>query len=179
MNIEWIRTFCLSMPYATEQIQWGNDLLFKVGGKMFAGMPLKPAPVWLTFKADPEEFYDLVEQPGIIPAPYMGRAKWVAMQNENALPRDEVKRLVKKSCELVFAKLPKKLQAELASGKLREKKGAAKNAVETKQIQKELNGLRAQNTGAPLAAGRASAGACKLPKRRRSKYAWPSDITPV
>jgi predicted DNA-binding protein (MmcQ/YjbR family) len=126
MNIEWIRQYCLSMPYATEQIQWGHDLLFKVGGKMFAGTPLEPAPVWLTFKADPEEFYELVERDGVIPAPYMARAQWVAMQNENALPREEVKRLVKKSYEFVFAKLPKKLQAELASGKRAKIKPAKK-----------------------------------------------------
>jgi len=137
MNIEWIRQYCLSMPYATEQIQWGNDLLFKVGGKMFAGMPLEPAPVWLTFKADPEEFYELVEREGVTPAPYMARAQWVAMQNETALPREEVKRLVKKSYEFVFAKLPKKLQAHLASGKRMKAKSAKKEASRRKSSLKQ------------------------------------------
>jgi predicted DNA-binding protein (MmcQ/YjbR family) len=116
MDIEWVRQHCLSLPYTTEQIQWGNDLLFKVGGKMFAGMPLEPAPVWLTLKADPEEFAELVERQGVIPAPYMARAKWIAIENERALPRDEVFRLVNKSYELVFANLTKKLQAELTAG---------------------------------------------------------------
>jgi predicted DNA-binding protein (MmcQ/YjbR family) len=117
MDIEWVRQHCLSLPYTTEQIQWGNDLLFKVGGKMFAGMPLEPARVWLSLKADPEEFAELIENPGVIPAPYMARAKWIAMENERALPRNEVLRLVSKSYEMVFAKLTKKLQADLAAGK--------------------------------------------------------------
>jgi predicted DNA-binding protein (MmcQ/YjbR family) len=117
MDIEWVRQHCLSLPYTTEQIQWGNDLLFKVGGKMFAGMPLEPARVWLSLKADPEEFAELIENQGVIPAPYMARAKWIAMENERALPRNEVLRLVSKSYELVFAKLTKKLQAELAAGR--------------------------------------------------------------
>ena len=35
MTLETLRTLCLSFPGATEQIQWGSDLVFKVGGKMF------------------------------------------------------------------------------------------------------------------------------------------------
>ena len=84
---------------------------------MFAGMPLEPARVWLTLKADPEEFSELLEHQGVIPAPYMARAKWIAIENERALPRTEVFRLVTKSYEMVFANLTKKLQAELAAGK--------------------------------------------------------------
>ena len=44
LDIDWLRKICLALPGATEQIQWGNDLLFKVGGKMFAVAPLEPAP---------------------------------------------------------------------------------------------------------------------------------------
>jgi predicted DNA-binding protein (MmcQ/YjbR family) len=117
MDIEWIRQYCLSHPHTTEQIQWGSDLLFKVGGKMFAGVPLEPARVWLTVKADPEEFPELIERQGVIPAPYLARAKWIAIENERSLPRTEVLRLVSKSYEMVFANLSKKLQAELAVGK--------------------------------------------------------------
>ena len=135
MNIEWVRQHCLSLPYTTEQIQWGNDLLFKVGGKMFAGMPLEPARVWLSLKADPEEFAELVENPGVIPAPYMARAKWIAIENERALPRDEVFRLVSKSYEMVFAKLTKKLQAELAAGSAK-KTGAPSSKRKSKAAKK-------------------------------------------
>jgi predicted DNA-binding protein (MmcQ/YjbR family) len=131
MDIEWIRQHCLSLPYTTEQIQWGNDLLFKVGGKIFSGMSLDPGPVWLMLKADPEEFSELVERQGVIPAPYLARAKWVAIENERALPRSEVVRLVNKSYELVFANLSKKLQAELATGK-KSKSGAVRSKPKAK-----------------------------------------------
>ena len=141
MDIEWVRQHCLSHPYTTEQIQWGNDLLFKVGGKMFAGVPLEPAPVFLTVKADPEEFAELVEHPGVIPAPYLARAKWVAIENERALPRTEILRLVSKSYELVFANLSKKLQAELAAGK-KSKTGARqlKSKAKPKKIRPRKKG---------------------------------------
>lgn len=54
-------------------------------------MPLEPAPVCLSFKCSPEEFAEMVERPGIIPAPHMARAFWVALQNENAWPRQEIR----------------------------------------------------------------------------------------
>lgn len=133
MNIEWVRQFCLSLPCTTEQIQWGNDLLFKVAGEMFAAVPLEPARVWLTFKCPPEDFSELTERPGIIPAPYLARAKWVAMENEEALPREEVLRFVKKSYEMIFAKLTKKVQAELQSGEMKKHKASVKKTSARKR----------------------------------------------
>ena len=117
MNVDWLREVCLSFPGATEQVQWGNDLLFKVGGKMFAVTPLEPAPVCLSFKASPENFADLTERPNIIPAPYLARAQWVALETKDALPRDELAHLLRESYDLVFAKLPKKSKDTLSTAK--------------------------------------------------------------
>src|SRR5919112_4244551 len=114
MALEWFRQHCLSFPHATENVQWGNDLVFKIGGKMFAVLALEPSEHLCSFKCTPEEFVELTERPGVVPAPYMARAHWIALQNENALARADVKRLVRRSYDLVFAKLPKKAQAALA-----------------------------------------------------------------
>jgi predicted DNA-binding protein (MmcQ/YjbR family) len=113
MNLEWMRAHCLSLPHTTEQIQWGDDLVFKVGGKMYAVAVLVPHRVSLSFKTTPEEFAELVERPGVIPAPYSARNHWVALESQDALPRAEIKQRLSRSYELVFAKLPKKTQAEL------------------------------------------------------------------
>jgi predicted DNA-binding protein (MmcQ/YjbR family) len=107
MNIDQLRKICLSFPGVTEQIQWGDDLLFKVGGKMFAITPLEPARVWLSLKADPEEFDELTERPGITPAPYLARAKWIAIETPQTLPMTEITALLRKSYDLVVAKLPR------------------------------------------------------------------------
>ena len=116
MDIEWVRRYCMAMPHATEQVQWGHDLVFKVGGKMFAAGPLEaPFDVCLSFKAGPEEFAELCERPGIMAAPYMARAHWVALEDWDVLPAAELKRLLRQSYDLVYARLPKKTQAELAS----------------------------------------------------------------
>jgi len=115
MNVDWLRELCLSFPGATEQIQWGNDLLFKVGGKMFAVAPLEPAPVCLSFKASPGNFLELTERPDILPAPYLARAQWVALETSDAVPREELAGLLRESYELVAAKLPKKIRESLCS----------------------------------------------------------------
>jgi predicted DNA-binding protein (MmcQ/YjbR family) len=131
MNVDWLRELCLSFPGATEQIQWGYDLLFKVGGKMFAVTPLEPAPVCLSFKASPESFAELTERPNIIPAPYLARAQWVALQTRDALPAEELARLLRDSYDMVFAKLPRKTRdavsrAKPLARKARDKKPAKK-----------------------------------------------------
>ena len=53
MDYDSIRTYCLSLKSAIEDIQWGNDLLFRIGGKIFAGMNLTP-PHQLSFKCTPD-----------------------------------------------------------------------------------------------------------------------------
>ena len=127
IDIDWLRNICLPLPGATEQIQWGNDLLFKVGGKMFAIAPLEPAPVCLTFKCSDESFAELTERQEIIPAPYLARAKWVALESPDAMTRGELSELLRTSYELVFAKLPKRAQEELNSAGSRPKsKGGSK-----------------------------------------------------
>ena len=115
MNIEWVRAHCLALPHTTEEILWGDDLVFKIGGKMYAVVVLAPRhKVVMSFKCTPEGFAELVERPGIIPAPYSARSHWVALEREDALPRAEIKRLIRESYDVVVARLPKKTQAKLA-----------------------------------------------------------------
>jgi predicted DNA-binding protein (MmcQ/YjbR family) len=117
MDIESVRSFCLSLPHTDEKVQWGNDLLFRIGEKMFAVAALEPSHgVALSFKCTPEKFAELVEQEGIIPAPYMARHHWVGLERFDALPDRELKELIKNSYQMTLAKLPRKLQAQLESG---------------------------------------------------------------
>ena len=106
----------MSLPHTTEQVQWGHDLVFKIGGKMFAAGPLEgPFDCCLSFKCTPEDFAELCEREGIIPAPYMARAQWVALERDDALAAAEIKKLLRRSYDLVFAKLSKKQQTELSA----------------------------------------------------------------
>ena len=113
MDIDWIRQCCLSLPNTTEQVQWHDDLVFKLGGKMFAIAPLEPRDLWLSFKCSPEEFAELVERPGIVPAPYLARAHWVSLETGTGLTRAEIERLLRQAHHSVFAKLPKMVQTKM------------------------------------------------------------------
>lgn len=105
----------MSLPHATEDVQWEHNLLFRIAGKMFCIANLEPAvsPTKIAFKCTPERFAELVEIEGIIPAPYMARNYWVAVLEMGALRRTELEELVRASYHLIREKLPKKQLAEL------------------------------------------------------------------
>lgn len=110
LSVEAVRKICLSFPKTTEQIQWGDHLLFKIGGKMFAVAALEPATAVLSFKVTAENFAELTERPNIIPAPYLARASWIALESREALELTEAANLLRCSYELVLAKLPKRVR---------------------------------------------------------------------
>ena len=113
MTLDSIRQICRALPGVTEDIKWGADLAFSVGGKMFCVVNVDP-PHQISFKCTPEGFADLVERPGLIPAPYLARANWVQESAlGEALERPELDRLLRTSYELVRAKLPRKMRDAL------------------------------------------------------------------
>ena len=107
MTLDGLREICRALPGTTEDVKWGQDLCFCVGGKMFAAVYLEP-PHQLGFKCTPENFAELTEREGIIPAPYLARAMWV-QESElgQSLERPELARLLRSAYDLVVAKLPK------------------------------------------------------------------------
>ncbi len=129
MNIDRLREYCRTFPNVSENIQWGNDLVLKIGpkqgGKMFAVACLDAsAPVRCSFKCTPEEFAELQERDGIIPAPYLARAHWVALERYDALGDAEFRRLLKQAYELVAAKMPARQRSSTKSKGRRPKRNA-------------------------------------------------------
>lgn len=108
MNVDEIREYCLGFPEATENLQWGDDLCFKIGGKIFVTLALTAVPQKVCFKCTPDIFAELIEREDIHPAPYVGRYKWVILDRLDALPRNEMKDLIRQSYEMVRANVPKK-----------------------------------------------------------------------
>jgi predicted DNA-binding protein (MmcQ/YjbR family) len=112
MDFDGLRNYCLSLPSVTEEIQWGHDLLFKVGGKMFCVAGTEP-PYSLSIKVTDEDFAELIERDGIIPAPYLARNKWVHLETPSTLPTKELKSYIDQSYRIISSKLSKRLQKEL------------------------------------------------------------------
>jgi predicted DNA-binding protein (MmcQ/YjbR family) len=107
MNIEELRNFCLGLSSVTEDIKWGDNLVFSVGGKMFCLADLE-SPLRVSFKVQEEEFPELTSTDDIIQAPYFARNKWVTVLEESRLSRREWEHYLRQSYDLVVAKLPKK-----------------------------------------------------------------------
>ena len=104
MNIDALRKFCLSFPQTAENLQWEDDLCFKVGGKIFALISLGGVPQKICFKCDPETFAELTEREGIVPAPYVGRYKWALLERLDVVPDSELRELIEQSYSMVAAK---------------------------------------------------------------------------
>jgi predicted DNA-binding protein (MmcQ/YjbR family) len=121
-DVDWIRELCLSLPETAENIQWGDDLCFKVRGKIFTTVVLSDGRFpRLCFKCNPEKFDELLEIDGISPAPYVGRYKWVLLANSNVLPERELETLIRESYALVGAKALSKPAHKKAPLKLRKR----------------------------------------------------------
>ncbi len=108
-----IRKLCLSFGGATETIQWGGERVFKVGGKMFAVISAARDADAVSFKASDESFRLLTELPGLTPAPYLARAKWVRIAPLSSLPPADLAAYLRRAHEIVVAALPKKLRTGL------------------------------------------------------------------
>ena len=112
MNIETIRSICNKLPHVTEDIKWGNDLCFLIGGKMFCVVGLNEN-LKVSIKVTDEEFDELTNLDGIIPAPYVAKHKWVLVIKPNIFNQKKWQHYMSQSYNLIKTKLPKKVQAQL------------------------------------------------------------------
>lgn len=108
-------TFCKSLPATTHVVQWGGASVWKVGGKVFAIAPCVEDGAYLpvSFKASPLAYEVLLQQPGIIKAPYLSRGQWLRVENADAMDDNTLKSHIAESHSLIATKLTKKLRTEL------------------------------------------------------------------
>ena len=120
MDAEKVRAIVTKLPHVEETVQWGDRLVFwvgdkAIGGKMFAVVDLSgEGKTLISFNAGPERFAELVETEGIVPAPYLARIHWVALEHWDALTARELADLLAAAHALTFAKLPKRTRDALA-----------------------------------------------------------------
>jgi predicted DNA-binding protein (MmcQ/YjbR family) len=110
MTPEAFDACCRSLPGTTMDVLWEVDHVYKVGGRMFA--VLAPGGSF-SFKANDVAFEMLVETGAARPAPYMARAKWVYIDDPEALPDEDLRRYLKEAHSLIAARLTRKARREL------------------------------------------------------------------
>lgn len=96
--------------------QWGDACVGKVGGKIFA--ILSPEAGAISFKCSDMAFDLLQELPGIIPAPYLARAKWVQTRAGSGLSEEEVRAYIGEAHRLIAARLTRAVRAKLGLAEL-------------------------------------------------------------
>lgn len=110
MDCAGIDAFCLSLPGAVLDHPFGpKDSIYKVGGKMFAGLDAEG----VSFKVSDMAFEILTQNGLAQPAPYLARAKWVKLSVPSDWSDDELKAHLRASYDLILAKLTRKARAEL------------------------------------------------------------------
>lgn len=120
MDTERARTHLLGLPHVVESMQWGEKLVFwvadkAIGGKMFALIDLacgnRPP---IAFAVGHERAAELGEREGLLPAPYLARAGWVAAERWDVLRGREWQAELSAAHAYVLARLPARTLAVLA-----------------------------------------------------------------
>ena len=115
MNLEELRDSCLSMPFATEDMPFGEDILvFRICNRIFVLTSLDSVPLRVSLKCDPERAIELREQyPDKIVAGYhLNKKHWNTVLLEG-LSLSLIKEMIQHSYEQVLSKVPKKLANSL------------------------------------------------------------------
>ena len=117
MNIESLQQYCLSKKGVTEETPFGPDnLVYKVGGKMFLLASLDTIPLQFNVKSDPEEATRLRDQyPCVLPGYHMAKKHWNTVIVDGSVGDRMLQQWIDDSYQLVFDSLPKKTKDEILS----------------------------------------------------------------
>lgn len=111
---DWLRRLTAGWPGVSETIKWQADRVFDVGGKRFAVTAVEAAAdASRSFKVPDPHFLATTEQPGIAPALYAARFRWVLVTEPGRYGDDRLAARVRESYDLVAAKLPKTTRVAL------------------------------------------------------------------
>ena len=108
MTLAALKAFALSLPHATVVQQWGDVLVFKVGGKMFLLVSFEGSlPEAMSFRPDTGQFEELASTDGLKPAPYLARAGWIQVCDLDAVSPATLREWIRTSHAQIVGKLPK------------------------------------------------------------------------
>ena len=106
MNIEEVRTYCLTLPGVTEDMPYGPDwVVFRIELHISLERRL------IAIKLLPERGEKLRDKyDAVTPAWHMNKKHWNDIVIENTFPDETIQEGIKESYELVKSKLPKRLK---------------------------------------------------------------------
>ncbi|MDF2449012.1 MAG: hypothetical protein K0R26_1516 [Bacteroidota bacterium] len=113
MTIEDLQSICKNLKGVTEDIKWGDHLCFNIGGKMFLVTTPDTVPHSASFKVSDNDFEELIQQPGFIPAPYLARYKWVHVDDINRISKKQWSYYAEESYHLIASKLSSTIRKQI------------------------------------------------------------------
>lgn len=119
MNTEQLKDFCRRLPGAEATLHGApaNILTYTVGGKRFAHFKTSEPERWrFSIKVTPERFIELTDVPGIKPARWLGRYRWITIVDVASMPTAYLSELVRWSYDNALASLSKARRADALRG---------------------------------------------------------------
>jgi predicted DNA-binding protein (MmcQ/YjbR family) len=118
MTREGLLKFCGSMPGAVEDYPFGDGVaVFKVGGRMFALVPLEGDPGSVNLKCDPDRALELRARfSAVRPGYHQDKRHWNTVDLDGSIEDDELREMIDHSYRLVINGLPRAQRARLSGG---------------------------------------------------------------
>ena len=115
MTRDDVLAMCLDLPAAEETYPFREEVaVIKVGGKMFALVPLSGGPASFNLKCDPERALELrAAYAGIRPGYHQNKRHWNTVDLDGSVEDDVVRGLIEDSYDLVVSGLPRAVREEL------------------------------------------------------------------
>jgi predicted DNA-binding protein (MmcQ/YjbR family) len=111
MTRDELLRYCLAKPGAWQDQPWEDDVVVKVGAKIFAFFGMEPnltvgVKCGASREAADEWLLRYPDDASVMP--YIGRSGWNSLQLGGEIPDDELLEAVDASYDTVVSKLPKK-----------------------------------------------------------------------
>ncbi len=115
MNIEELRNYCLSLQGTEETFPFDDvTMVMKVGGKLFAIIPLDEINTCISLKCDPEKAIELREKYNCVqPGYHLNKNHWNTVYISSEITSEQVLEWINHSYSLIVASLPKKMRETL------------------------------------------------------------------
>ena len=116
MDTRQLKAFCAGRPAAHVQLydDARNVLVYSIGGKQFAYFKTSEPERWrFSIKVSPERFLELTDVPGIKPARWMGRYRWITIVDVRSVPGAYLTELVEWSYQHALSSLSRARRAGL------------------------------------------------------------------
>lgn len=118
MNVDAVKQHCSRYPGSSFELFGppSNVLVYHVGGRRFAYFKTSEPEKWrFSIRTSPERFLELTGVPGIKPARYMAKFRWVTIVDVASMPADYLQELIGWSYAKALSGLSKRQQRAIGA----------------------------------------------------------------